>query len=104
VAICFKLHQWTLQALSFVVTLEEHWYHCTTRSFQKMHAKSKSHVGDRFKDYVGSFLCPLNCPCYAVIRRKRIYNFRCSMLVLHQLLCVLFTLCGIFMHFLELTY
>jgi hypothetical protein len=24
VVICFKLHQWTLQALSFVVTLEEH--------------------------------------------------------------------------------
>jgi hypothetical protein len=39
-----------------------------------------------------------------VIRLKRIYNFGCSMLVLHQLLCVLFTLCGIFMHFPELTY
>jgi hypothetical protein len=26
------------------------------------------------------------------------------MLVLHQLLCVLFTLCAIFMHFPELTY
>jgi hypothetical protein len=35
---------------------------------------------------------------------KGIYNFRCSMLVLHQLLYVLFTLRGIFMHFLELTY
>jgi hypothetical protein len=39
-----------------------------------------------------------------LIRCKRIYNFWCSMLVLHQLLCVLFTLRGIFMHFLELTY
>jgi hypothetical protein len=39
-----------------------------------------------------------------VIRLKRIYNFLCSMLVLHQLLCVLFTLRGIFMHFSELTY
>jgi hypothetical protein len=39
-----------------------------------------------------------------LIRCKRIYNFWCSMLVLHQLLYVLFTLCGIFMHFLELTY
>jgi hypothetical protein len=37
-----------------------------------------------------------------VIRCKRIYNFWYSMLVLHQLLYVLFTLCGIFMHFLEL--
>jgi hypothetical protein len=39
-----------------------------------------------------------------LIRRKRIYNFVCSMLVLHQLLCVLFTLRGIFMHFPELNY
>jgi hypothetical protein len=39
-----------------------------------------------------------------VIHRKRIYNFLCSMLILHQLLCVLFTLRGIFMHFPELTY
>jgi hypothetical protein len=39
-----------------------------------------------------------------VIRLKRIYNFWCSMLVLHQLLHVLFTLHDIFMHFLELTY
>jgi hypothetical protein len=39
-----------------------------------------------------------------VIRCNHIYNFLCSMLVLHQLLYVLFTLCGIFMHFLELTY
>jgi hypothetical protein len=39
-----------------------------------------------------------------VIYCKRIYNFLCSMLVLHQLLCVLFTLHGIFMHFQELTY
>jgi hypothetical protein len=38
-----------------------------------------------------------------LIHRKHIYNFWCSMLVLHQLLCVLFTLRGIFMHFLELT-
>jgi hypothetical protein len=35
---------------------------------------------------------------------KRIYNFWCSMLVSHQLLCVLFILCDIIMHFLELTY
>jgi hypothetical protein len=39
-----------------------------------------------------------------LIRCKRIYNFWCSMLVLHQLLYVLFTLCSIFLHFLELTY
>jgi hypothetical protein len=39
-----------------------------------------------------------------LIRRKRIYIFWCSMLVLHQLLCVLFTLHGIFLHFPELTY
>jgi hypothetical protein len=39
-----------------------------------------------------------------VICRKRIYNFLCSMLVLHQLLCALFTLRGIFMYFRELTY
>jgi hypothetical protein len=39
-----------------------------------------------------------------MIRCKRIYNFLCSMLVVHQLLYVLFTLCGIFMHFLELAY
>jgi hypothetical protein len=35
---------------------------------------------------------------------KRIYSFWCSMLVLHQFIFVLFTLHGIFMHFLELTY
>jgi hypothetical protein len=39
-----------------------------------------------------------------VIRCNRIYNFLCSMLVLHQLLYVLFILRGIFMRFLELTY
>jgi hypothetical protein len=39
-----------------------------------------------------------------MIRLKRIYNFWCSMLVLHHLLHVLFTLCGVFMQFLELTY
>jgi hypothetical protein len=39
-----------------------------------------------------------------LIHCERIYNFLCSMLVLHQLLYVLFTLRGIFMHFLELTY
>jgi hypothetical protein len=39
-----------------------------------------------------------------LIRYKCIYNFWCSMLVLHQLLYILFTLHGIFMHFLELTY
>jgi hypothetical protein len=32
---------------------------------------------------------------------KRIYNFWCSMLVLHQLLYVLSTLCGIFMIYLD---
>jgi hypothetical protein len=41
---------------------------------------------------------------YVLIRWKCIYNFLCSMLVLHQLLYVLFTLRGVFMHFLELTY
>jgi hypothetical protein len=39
-----------------------------------------------------------------LIRCKRIYNFRCSMLVLHQLIYVLFTLRRIFMYFLELAY
>jgi hypothetical protein len=39
-----------------------------------------------------------------LIRCKRVYNFLCSMLVLHQLLYVLFTLRGVFMHFLKLTY
>jgi hypothetical protein len=34
-----------------------------------------------------------------VIRLKHIYNFLCSMLILHQLLCVLFTLRSIFMYF-----
>jgi hypothetical protein len=47
---------------------------------------------------------PLNYLGRRVIRLKRIYNFWCSMLVLHQLFCVLFTLCDIFMHFPELTY
>jgi hypothetical protein len=63
--------------------------------------------------YIFSFSFPLLslvcCPVCRLLgcrlmRRKRIYNFCCSMLVLHQLLCVLFTLCGIFMHFPELTY
>jgi hypothetical protein len=40
--------------------------------------------------------CLIHCKC--------IYNFSCSMIVLHQLLYVLFTLLGIFMHFPELTY
>jgi hypothetical protein len=40
----------------------------------------------------------------SLIRCKRIYNFLCSMLVLHELLYVLFTLHRIFMHFSELTY
>jgi hypothetical protein len=35
---------------------------------------------------------------------SNVYNFSWSMLVLHQLLCVLFTLHGIFMHFTELAY
>jgi hypothetical protein len=39
-----------------------------------------------------------------MIRLKHIYNFLCSMLVLHHLLYVLFTLRGVFMRFLELTY
>jgi hypothetical protein len=39
-----------------------------------------------------------------VIRLKRIYNFWCSMLVLHHVLHVLFTLRGVFMRFPELTY
>ena len=39
-----------------------------------------------------------------LIRCKHIYNFLCSMLVLHQFLYVLFTLRCTFMHFLELTY
>jgi hypothetical protein len=39
-----------------------------------------------------------------MIRLKRIYNFWCSMLVLHYLLHVLFTLRGVFMRFSELTY
>jgi hypothetical protein len=41
---------------------------------------------------------------WTMIRCKRIYNFWYSMLILHQLLYILFTLCGLFMHFLELTY
>jgi hypothetical protein len=45
-----------------------------------------------------------SCHSEYMIRRKCIYNFWCSMLVLHQLLCVLITLHSIFMHFLELTY
>jgi hypothetical protein len=39
-----------------------------------------------------------------MIRLKRIYNFLCSMLVLHHFIWVLITLRGIFMHFLELTF
>ena len=39
-----------------------------------------------------------------LIRCKRIYNFLCSMLVLHQFIYVLLTLRGTFMHFPELTY
>jgi hypothetical protein len=38
-----------------------------------------------------------------LIRCKHIYNFWCSKLVLHQLVYVLITLRGVFMHFLELT-
>jgi hypothetical protein len=41
--------------------------------------------------------------CFHMIRLKRIYNFWCSMLVLHHFLHVLFTLRGVFMRFLELT-
>jgi hypothetical protein len=61
--------------------------------------------------HVGLNLAPTSCHCavnnlvcMSLIRLKRIYNFWCSMLVLHHLLCVLFTLRGIFMYFLELTY
>jgi hypothetical protein len=36
-----------------------------------------------------------------LIRCKRIYNFWCSMFVLHQLLYILSTLCGIFMIYLD---
>jgi hypothetical protein len=36
-----------------------------------------------------------------LIRCKRIYNFLCSMLVLHQLLYVLSTLCSTFMIYLD---
>jgi hypothetical protein len=39
-----------------------------------------------------------------VIRLKRIYNFWCSMLILHHLLRVLLTLRDVFMRFPELTY
>jgi hypothetical protein len=42
--------------------------------------------------------------CSHLIRCKHIYYFWCSMLVLHQLLYILFTLHDIFMHFSELTY
>jgi hypothetical protein len=45
-----------------------------------------------------------NFPMCPLIRLKRIYNFWCSMLVLHHLLHVLFTLRGVFMWFTELTY
>jgi hypothetical protein len=37
----------------------------------------------------------------SLIRCKRIYNFLCSMLVLHQLLYVLSILCGTFMIYLD---
>jgi hypothetical protein len=39
-----------------------------------------------------------------LIRLKRIYNFLCSMLILTPFALCFVTLCGIFMHFLELTY
>ena len=39
-----------------------------------------------------------------LIRPKRIYNFWCSMLALHQLLWVSLLFCGIFIWFLALTY
>jgi hypothetical protein len=38
---------------------------------------------------------------FRVIRCKRIYNFLCSMLILHQLLYVLSILCGTFMIYLD---
>jgi hypothetical protein len=43
-------------------------------------------------------------PVPAVIRLKRIYNFWCSMLVYAPFALYFVTLCGIFMHFPELTY
>jgi hypothetical protein len=43
-------------------------------------------------------------PAPALIRLKRIYNFLCSMLVLTPFVLSFVTLCGVFMHFLELTY
>jgi hypothetical protein len=39
-----------------------------------------------------------------VIRLKCIYNFDVPCLFMHHLICVLFTLHGVFMHFPELTY
>jgi hypothetical protein len=50
-----------MQVLSLLVTVEEHWYHCTTRAFQKMRAKSAT----ASRIIVASFLCPLNCLCHA---------------------------------------
>jgi hypothetical protein len=39
-----------------------------------------------------------------VIRLKRIYNFLCSMIVYTPFALCFVTLCGVFMHFPELTY
>jgi hypothetical protein len=43
--------------------------------------------------------CQMKVSNWYLIHCKHIYNFLCSMLILHQLLYVLFTLRGIFMHF-----
>jgi hypothetical protein len=60
-------------------------------------AQSRVHEGIRQEEKHASHAAPM-------IRWKRIYNFWCSMLVLHRLLYVLFTLHGISIYFLELTY
>jgi hypothetical protein len=43
-------------------------------------------------------------PTGYMIRLKHIYNFLCSMLVYTQFALCFVTLCGVFMHFPELTY
>jgi hypothetical protein len=43
-------------------------------------------------------------PASYMIRLKRIYNFWCSMLVLTPFAMSFVTLCGVFIHFPELTY
>jgi hypothetical protein len=48
--------------------------------------------------------CGQVTPPRRMIRLKRIYNFWCSMLVFTPFVLCFFTLCGVFMRFLELTY